>query len=79
MVDHIDILNQLGLITRAQGKRVRVDDITYNRDGTIADTTMYCGFCKAHYVYDGGKDIPAACPECKDPSRWQIAIRYLVV
>lgn len=72
-----EIMGKLGLLTRARGKRTAIKDITYNRDGTVADVTMYCGNCKAHYVYDSDKDIPAACPECKNDSKWRIAIRYL--
>lgn len=72
-----DIMGSLGLLSRARGKRTAVKDITYNREGTVADVTMYCGFCKSHYIYDGGKDIPDTCPECKSDSKWRIATRYL--
>ena len=74
-MNHLVIMNELGLLTRVRGKRTRINDITYNRDGSIADVTMRCGICRKRYVYE--KDIPAACPECKDASQWQIAIRYL--
>jgi hypothetical protein len=72
-----DIMNQLGLLKRVRGKGRRVDDILYNRDGTIAEVTMYCGLCKRHYVYEGSEDIPTDCPECNSNKKWRIAARYL--
>ena len=74
---HSSILSSLGLLSRGRAKRIAVKDITYNRDGTVADVTMYCGHCKGHYVYEEGRDIPDTCPECHNNNKWRIAIRYL--
>jgi len=71
-----NIFSSLGLTTK-RAKRTAVRDITYNRDGTVADVTMYCGFCKRHYVNEGGKDIPEVCPKCNKNDKWRIATRYL--
>ena len=73
---HRDIFSSLGLFTRP-AKRRAVRAITYNRDGSIADVTMYCGFCKRHYVYEGGENIPDACPGCNRDTKWRVGIRYL--
>ena len=48
-------------------------DIVYNPDGTVFETTMYCGICKGHYVYEGNEVIPSQCPKCHTRGKWSIA------
>ncbi len=78
-----DIINQLGLLKRAQGKRRRIDDITYYRDGTVASVSMRCGLCEGHFIYNEGRFIDDNCPVCTkfkigiDNKKWKIATRYL--
>ncbi len=59
--------------------RVQSQDITYNQDGTIFETTMYCGICKGHYAYEGNETIPDNCPKCKISTKWAIAKLWRMV
>ena len=54
-------------------KRVYSEDKLYNRDGSLNSTTMRCGLCKGHYIFEASKTIPDKCPNCLTNRRWTIA------
>jgi len=60
-------------------ERIQGEDRVYNKDGTLYETTMYCGICKGHYVYEGKEGLPTVCPKCKVATKWATAKRWSMV
>jgi len=54
-------------------ERVYSEDKMYNPDGSLNSTTMYCGFCKGHYIYEADDSIPIKCPKCSSSGKWGVA------
>ena len=54
-------------------ERVYSEDRMYNLDGTLNSTTMYCGLCKGHYIYETNELIPNQCPKCHTDKKWGVA------
>jgi len=54
-------------------ERTYSEDKMYNLDGSLNSTTMYCGICKGHYIYEADEQIPDNCPKCKTNKKWAVA------
>lgn len=54
-------------------ERVYSEDRIYNLDGSLNETTMYCGICRGHYCYEGDETIPEQCPKCNTGRKWNVA------